>query len=104
MGMSSHDQIQRTLKATDSTSYDVQEASTVTERTQACLSLMKKALVVHILMRSCTDFGRWKDEPANVIILLGEIGAGKSSLLEYLTGTHGHSMEATESGMEALRP
>ncbi|KAH6702147.1 hypothetical protein BKA61DRAFT_661511 [Leptodontidium sp. MPI-SDFR-AT-0119] len=65
----------------DSTSHG-QDASTVTERTQRCLSLMGKAR---------------KDEPANVIILLGETGAGKSLLLEYLTGTLGHSMEAADS-------
>lgn len=38
-----------------------------------------------------------KDDPANVIILLGETGAGKSSFLEYLTGTSHHSDEDTNS-------
>ncbi|KAH7384608.1 hypothetical protein BKA66DRAFT_81711 [Pyrenochaeta sp. MPI-SDFR-AT-0127] len=58
-----------------------QEASALTERTQSCLSLIKQT----------------KNEPVGIFILLGETGAGKSSLLEYLTGVQGHSMEAAES-------
>jgi ABC-type hemin transport system ATPase subunit len=53
-------------------------------------------------MIACTNISRRGDEVANVIILLGETGAEKSLLLEYLTGTIGHSGEAATSGMEAF--
>lgn len=80
-----------------------QDASAVAEPTEICLSEMKK-IVIHLLnlVKARTNFRRSKDKPANVIIILGEMGAGKSSLLEYLTGASGHSEEAADSGIEAI--
>ncbi|OCK80800.1 hypothetical protein K432DRAFT_451917 [Lepidopterella palustris CBS 459.81] len=49
----------------------------IDQRTQECLSLIKNG-----------------NNQANVIILLGRTGAGKSSLLEDITGADGHSMDA----------